>query len=58
MDGSYGIIQAIRLVVRPAVMYNLTVADAHTFFVGKAGWLVHNACPIYGKAQVTKDPTH
>ena len=27
-------------------MYNLTVDTAHTFFVGKGQWLVHNACPI------------
>ncbi len=24
-------------------MYNLTVAEAHTFFVGAGQWLVHNA---------------
>jgi guanyl-specific ribonuclease Sa len=27
-------------------MYNLTVADAHTFFVGDGQWLVHNTCDI------------
>ncbi|MFN8523151.1 MAG: polymorphic toxin-type HINT domain-containing protein [Chloroflexota bacterium] len=27
------------------VMYNLTVAEAHTYFVGAGGWLVHNGCP-------------
>jgi hypothetical protein len=57
-DGTFGAVEAVRLVVRPALMYNLTVAEAHTFFVGEEGWLVHNTCPIYGKAQVTKDPTH
>jgi hypothetical protein len=25
-------------------MYNLTVAEAHTYFVGDGEWLVHNAC--------------
>ena len=25
-------------------MYNLTVAEAHTFFVGDGQWLVHNQC--------------
>ena len=25
-------------------MYNLTVGEAHTFFVGQQGWLVHNDC--------------
>jgi radical SAM superfamily enzyme YgiQ (UPF0313 family) len=29
---------------RPQVMYNLTVATAHTFFVGEGQWLVHNTC--------------
>jgi len=28
-------------------MYNLTVATAHTFFVGEGGWLVHNQCRNY-----------
>jgi hypothetical protein len=27
-------------------MYNLTVDDAHTFFVGEQAWLVHNQCRI------------
>jgi hypothetical protein len=26
------------------VMYNLTVDEAHTFFVGDGQWLVHNVC--------------
>ncbi|MFN8522811.1 MAG: polymorphic toxin-type HINT domain-containing protein [Chloroflexota bacterium] len=26
------------------VMYNLAVAEAHTYFVGAGGWLVHNGC--------------
>ncbi len=47
VDGSYGVISTVELVVRPEVMYNLTVADAHTFFVGEDGWLVHN-CPVGG----------
>lgn len=25
-------------------MYHLTVAEAHTFFVGDGQWLVHNTC--------------
>jgi hypothetical protein len=30
-------------------MYNLTVDEAHTFFVGDGAWLVHNIdCPVYG----------
>jgi len=27
-------------------MYNLTVADAHTFFVGDGEWLVHNCAKV------------
>jgi DNA/RNA non-specific endonuclease len=26
------------------LQYNLTVDDAHTFFVGEQSWLVHNTC--------------
>ncbi len=25
-------------------MYNLTVAQAHTFFAGEQRWLAHNTC--------------
>ena len=28
------------------LMYNLTVADAHTFVVGDGQWLVHSQCPM------------
>ncbi len=27
-------------------MYNLSVAEAHTYFVGAGQWLVHNGCDI------------
>ena len=30
-------------------MYNLTVAAAHTYFVGDGQWLVHNDCDIFFK---------
>jgi hypothetical protein len=43
-DGTSGIVQATQLEQRSQVMYNFTVADAHTYFVGAGGWLVHNAC--------------
>ncbi len=42
-DGAYGMVNAVAVVAAPQPMYNLTVADAHTFFVGEEGWLVHNA---------------
>ena len=47
-DGSTGTVEALASVERPQAMYNLTVAEAHTYFVGDGQWLVHNAgdCPI------------
>src|SRR5262249_47910440 len=50
-DGSMGVLQTMTLVQRPQVMYNLTVAIAHTFFVGHQQWLVHNDChPLHTRA--------
>ena len=43
-DGRFGVVKALKLVVRAQRMYNLTVHVAHTFFVGTARWLVHNSC--------------
>ncbi|HKP54738.1 MAG TPA: PA14 domain-containing protein [Chloroflexia bacterium] len=45
-DGSYGVVQSIQMVERVQEMYNLTVGQAHTFFVGDGQWLVHNQCQI------------
>ena len=42
LDGTYGRVNETIVVRKPQVMYNLTVATAHTFFVGGEGWLVHN----------------
>jgi hypothetical protein len=39
-----GIVQATTFVYQPQPMYNLTVAAAHTYFVGAGQWLVHNTC--------------
>ncbi len=39
-----GVIHAVTVERQPQVMYNLTVAVAHTFFVGDGQWLVHNSC--------------
>jgi hypothetical protein len=50
-DGAYGVVSDIAFVARTQPMYNLTVAQAHTFFVGDGRWLVHNAvvpCPSGG----------
>jgi hypothetical protein len=55
-DGTTGAVQSIAIVAREQRMYNLTVAGAHTFFVGDGQWLVHNGGPCgnriaYGHAQ-------
>ena len=42
LDGTTGMVQRLRTVARPQVMYNLSVDTAHTFFVGQGAWLVHN----------------
>jgi len=41
-DGSYGKVEAVKLIDSLQMMYNLTVQHDHTFFVGKGMWLVHN----------------
>lgn len=45
-DGAAGKVTRIRTLRQRRVMYNLTVAAAHTFFVGEGQWLVHNECPF------------
>ena len=57
LDGSWGVVEQLTIEARPVVMYNLTVARAHTFFVGDAGWLVHNACgPVHGLKTLEPGP--
>lgn len=41
-DGSTGAVASLTIDEAPAQMWDLTVADAHTFFVGAGAWLVHN----------------
>ena len=43
-QGGTGIVETISFVYAPQPMYNLTVATAHTYFVGDGQWLVHNRC--------------
>ena len=45
LDGSVGRVRGHGLEAEGQVMYNLTVAGAHTFFVGEQRWLVHNSGP-------------
>jgi hypothetical protein len=42
VEGGWGVVEAVEVVAEPQMMYNLTVDEAHTFFVGEEGWLVHN----------------
>jgi len=44
-DGTVGFVDSLEIALEPTEMYNLTVDDAHTFFVGDGQWLVHNTCP-------------
>jgi len=55
-DGDYGEVKAIKIINQPQVMYNLTVADAHTFFVGQDQWLVYNSCSDLRKALSLTNP--
>lgn len=42
--GETAVIHRIVRSTRTEMMYNLTVAEAHTYFVGSGKYLVHNAC--------------
>jgi hypothetical protein len=46
-DGTSGIVESLEVVRQAQPMYNLTVDEAHTFFVGIGAWLVHNTCPVH-----------
>ena len=39
-----GTVDDIHVTYQPQPMYNFTVAEAHTYFVGDEQWLVHNSC--------------
>lgn len=44
-DWEVGVVEEISFSFQPEVMYNFTVATAHTYFVGDGQWLVHNSVP-------------
>lgn len=48
-NGWYGTVQEIQFILHPQPMYDLTVAEAHTFFVGDGQWLVHNCGNAFPK---------
>ncbi len=61
LDGGYGEVRSVESVRRPQLMYNLTVEEAHTFFVGDSDWLVHNAggprnCGFAGRVYEMRTP--
>jgi len=56
IDGSYGEVNGMRIVEREQAMFNLTVDEAHTFFVGDGQWLVHNCNPTIENARVIDNP--
>ncbi|WP_420594231.1 polymorphic toxin-type HINT domain-containing protein [Deinococcus sp.] len=41
-DGTVGVVANVVTVQQTQQMFNLTVDEAHTFYVGEKGWLVHN----------------
>ncbi len=45
-DGKYGEVKSVTAEKSTQWMYNLTVDEAHTFYVGDGQWLVHNMCPV------------
>jgi len=44
--GDFGTVDAVVSTDGTAEVYNLTVDEAHTYFVGDGAWLVHNSCPM------------
>lgn len=46
-DGSYGQVESIFVIESRQTVFNLTVAIAHTYFVGEGQWLVHNSKRLY-----------
>jgi len=49
-NGSTGIITGWKIVPGTKVMYNLEVANDHTFTVGAGQWVVHNRCDFASMA--------
>ena len=41
-NGSYGVVAKLEVVLGTMWMYNLTVAQDHTYLVGSEQWIVHN----------------
>jgi hypothetical protein len=48
LAGTCQAVVSVQLVSADTWVYNLTVATAHTYFVGDGQWLVHNRCGAQG----------
>ncbi|GAA5534078.1 hypothetical protein Dalu01_02486 [Deinococcus aluminii] len=54
-DGTTGVVANVVTLQQTREMFNLTVSEAHTFYVGQDGWLVHNQNgPACGVAQLQR----
>jgi hypothetical protein len=54
-DGEYGVVEQVEVGQRSQRMYNLSVAEAETFFVGEEAWLVHNTnCPTFDEKLIKR----
>lgn len=56
LNGEYAVVEQVQheLLESPATTYNFEVEEFHTYHVGNAGFLVHNACP----AKANKTEVH
>ena len=54
-DGSYGVVTKVVIVPGAMWMYNLTVAQDHTYTVGLEQWIVHNATNCGGNNQYAQN---
>ncbi|MCD0176483.1 hypothetical protein IHN32_11070 [Deinococcus sp. 14RED07] len=41
-DGTIGLVANVTTLGQTREMFNLTVSEAHTYYIGQDGWLVHN----------------
>lgn len=57
-SGEVGVVTAMTWSRGRDQLYDLTVAEAHTFYVGEGAWLVHNCTkPVHGNSYASTKPT-
>ncbi|GAA0501059.1 polymorphic toxin-type HINT domain-containing protein [Deinococcus depolymerans] len=49
-DGTTGLVANVTTVGQTREMFNLTVSEAHTYYVGDDGWLVHNSSSSFANS--------